>query len=412
MRVKFITLGCKVNQYETQALMEEFQREGFEVTSQEADIYVVNTCTVTHRADRKSEKALLKAKREKPCAKLVALGCFAHPENRERLKRLGADYIVPQEKKPHLVDIILGRKNSSKSIWSFKITSFFNRRAFLKIQDGCDNFCSFCKIPYLRGAPLSRPKDDILNEAETLSLKHPEIVLCGTNIALYGKDLSFKENLTSLSKDILKIKNLRRMRFSSLEPLGLDSEFFSLFENEKVCPHLHLPFQSGDDRILKLMNKKETVAFYLDAVERVRKINPLLAISCDIMIGFPSEDDDSFSRTLDFLKKVRPMRMHIFRFSPREFTIFKESEVRDEKKIKLRYRVLKDMAEEFSYQYKKQFLHRTLYMVTEERRCGLTSGYTENYIRVFIEERLPLGEIVKIRVTKVDKEKVYGELTK
>ena len=130
------------------------------------------------------------------------------------------------------------------------------------------------------------------------------------------------------------------------------------------------------------------------------------------MIGFPSEDDDSFSRTLDFLKKVRPMRMHIFRFSPREFTIFKESEVRDEKKIKLRYRVLKDMAEEFSYQYKKQFLHRTLYMVTEERRCGLTSGYTENYIRVFIEERLPLGEIVKIRVTKVDKEKVYGELTK
>jgi len=412
MRVKFITLGCKVNQYETQALMEEFQREGFEATPHQADLCIVNTCTVTHRADKKSEKALLKAKKENPCAKLVALGCFAHPENRERLKRLGVDYVVSQEEKPHLVDIILGRKNFSKSIWSLKITSFFNRRAFLKIQDGCDNFCSFCKIPYLRGAPSSRPKEDILREAERLSLKHPEIVLCGTNIALYGKDLSFKESLVSLTKEILKIRSLGRIRFSSLEPWEVNSDFFSFFKSENVCPHLHFPFQSGDDRILKLMNKKETVTFYLDTVERVRKINPLLAISCDIMVGFPSEDENSFSRTLEFLKKVRPMRMHIFRFSPREFTVFKKSEVKDERKIKLRYKVLKEMAEEFSYQYKRQFLHQTLHMVTEEVSCGLTSGYTENYIKVFVDEKLPLGEIVKIKVTRVDREKVYGKLAK
>lgn len=412
MKVKFITLGCKVNQYESQALSEEFAAKGFEITSEQADLYVVNTCTVTRRADAKSKQAILRAKKENPKARTVALGCMVK-SNEKRLESLGVDYIVTQDRKQNLLEIILNKgEDRNKNIWSLKISEFFNHRAFVKIQDGCDNFCTFCKIPYLRGKPRSRPKTDILDEIKRLSSRHKEIVLCGINLTFYGKDLAPGEDLTSLIKDILNIKTVGRVRLSSLESGNIDDDFLGLFKNEKLCPHLHLPFQSGNDRILKLMNKKATTSFYRMIVAKARKIKPSIAVSCDIMTGFPYETEEDFNNTVKFLQDIKPMRTHIFRFSPRENTVFEGAKIKNESDISKRYVILKRLAENFSFEYKNNFLGNSLYMVAEENKDGLTSGYTENYIRVFLEENVPLGNIVKVKVNKVIGDKVYAQISK
>ena len=409
MKVKFITLGCKVNQYETQALREQFARAGFESTEEKADIYVINTCTVTATADTKSKEAILKAKRENSSAKVAACGCMAQL-NADELKSLGVDYIVPQDKKQNLVDYISNDAIGSRSIWDLKISDFENRRAFVKIQDGCDNLCSFCKIPYLRGTSHSRNKNDIIEEIRRLSDKHREIVLCGVNLGLYGKDLRPPLKLSGLLADILKIESLGRIRLSSLEPSLIDDDLLSMLKEPKVCPHLHLPFQSGNDKILKLMNKKETVDVYRNVVRKSRKIIPSIAISCDIMVGFPNEEDDDFNSTVNFLKKIRPMRMHIFRFSPREKTPFSNFKIRNHREIKERAGVLKEMKDKFSREYRSKFIGKNLTMVAEEKRDGYCAGYSENYIRVYVKEGIPPGSFAKVEVYAIDGEKTFAKV--
>ena len=412
MKVKFFTLGCKVNQYETQALMEEFKKEGLEITEGNADLYIVNTCTVTHRADTKSKEILRKLKKHNPRAKIAAIGCLSQsPDN--ILENLNLDYIVPQDKKQYLLETVLNKPyHNSKNIWSLKISRFFNHRAFVKIQDGCDNFCSFCKIPSLRGRPVSRSKKEILDEIERLSPQHKEIVLCGTNIALYGQELSLKEDLTSLVKEIITIKSVGRIRLSSLQASYVTEELLTLFDDPKVCMHLHLPFQSGDDRILSDMNKRETSSLYLDIVTKARRITPHIAISCDIMVGFPTEDDHSFDTTVRFLKEVQPMRMHIFRFSPRPGTRFEDATLTHSRVIKKRYSVLNTLAQTFSQEYKRKFIGRVLYMIAEERKGAYTSGYTENYINVSVKDTPPLGALVGVRFLEVKLDKAYGEIAR
>ncbi len=413
MKVKFITLGCKVNQYETQALLEDLEREGFVPTEGIADLYVINTCSVTHRADAKSREAIVRAKKENPSAKIAAIGCLVNTDY-EKLKSLGVDYLLPQDKKYYLKEILLGRDfNSSKDVWSMKISKFFNHRAFVKVQDGCDNFCSFCKIPYLRGKPISRPKNDILEEIKRLSVIYPEIVICGVNLSLYGKEHGFRETLTSLIEEILKIDSLKRLRLSSIEPAYINRDFLRIFKHKKICPHLHLPFQSGDDKILKLMNKKENVSFYKKIVDWIREVNPLIAISCDIIVGFPYENEESFLNTVEFLKEIEPMRMHIFSFSARQFTPFQNIQVKNTKVVKERYSILKDLAEKFACEYKKKFLGKKLSMVTEKREGKFVSGYTENYIRVKVEDEkkaIPLGRIIDVKIEKIIGDEVIGNI--
>lgn len=410
-KVKFITLGCKVNQYETQALQEKFLKYGFKIADKDPYLYVINTCAVTSKAYIKSKEAVLKVRKENPQAKIAVVGCMVK-DGWEELKKMNVDFILPPQEKHLLPEKILGIKSEDGGIWSLKITHFFNQRAFVKIQDGCDNFCSFCEIPYFRGRSTSRPKEDILEEIERLSSRHSEIVLCGVNLALYGKERG--ENLVSLIKDILKIKTLKRLRLSSLEPAYISDELLELFKNEKLCPHLHLPFQSGDDQILKLMNKKESVSLYKEVVKKARRINPLISITCDIMVGFPYEEDRHFSNTVKFLEEIRPMRMHIFSFSARPHTVFENVRLKEnvQKKIKDRYKVLKDLAEKFSYEYKKKFLGKELYMVTEQRKEDCVCGYTENYIKVYVKENLPLGKIVKVKIKEINGSRVYGRISK
>ncbi len=410
-KVKFITLGCKVNQYETQALKEKFLKYGFKIADKDPHLYVINTCAVTSKAYIKSKGAILKAQKENPQAKIAVVGCMVK-DGWEELKKMNVDVILPPQEKSLLPEKILGKESENGGIWSLKITHFFNQRAFVKIQDGCDNFCSFCEIPYFRGRSTSRPKEDILEEIKRLSLKHPEIVLCGINLALYGKERD--EDLVSLIKDILKIKTLKRLRLSSLEPAYISDELLELFKNEKLCPHLHLPFQSGDDQILRLMNKKESVSLYKEIVKKARRINPLISITCDIMVGFPYEEDRNFSNTVEFLEEIRPMRMHIFSFSARPHTVFESIKINKEMqmKAKRRYKILKELAEKFSYEYKKKFLGEKLHMVVEEKKRDYICGYTENYIRVYVKENLPLGEIVKVKIEKIEGSWVYGKVSR
>lgn len=415
MKVKFLTLGCKVNQYETQALKEKILSFGFKETNKKPDLYVINTCSVTHRADSKSRQIIRQAKKENPLAKIAVCGCLVQL-NRADIEKIGVDYIISQEMKPFLPEIVSGSlagevgQLNKRNIWSLKITHFNNQRAFIKVQDGCSNFCSFCKIPYLRGPSRSRNRQEVIKECRRVSKLHQEIVLCGINLSLWGKDFTPALSLADLVEDILKIPSLGRLRLSSLEPKFVDKKLLSFFRNSKLCPHLHFPFQYGDNRILQAMNKKETVALYETKVALARKINPDIAIACDIMVGFPSEDEESFSNTVNFLKRIKPMRIHIFTFSPREKTPFSQRKIENQKEVRRRYRFLKDLAENFSFQYKNKFLGQTLHMVTEEKNNGYIWGYTENYIKVCIRERVSLGKIVPVRIEKIEKDKVIASL--
>ncbi len=403
MKVKFLTLGCKVNQYETQGLREKFLEFGFSETDRKPELYVINTCSVTHRADSKSRQIIKQVKKENPSAKVAVCGCLPQLD-KVALKKIGADYIVPQDKKIFLPEIVSANSSEinfpvkTQDIWSLKITHFNHQRAFVKIQDGCDNLCSFCKIPYLRGPSRSRQPQEILEEVKAISRKHREIVLCGVNLALWGRDFHPALSLAGLAEEILAIPSLGRLRLSSLEPRFTDKGLISLFTNKKLCPHVHFPFQYGDNRILKAMNKKETVDLYAAKVFKLRAVNPDIALSCDIIVGFPGEDEESFSNTVDFLKRVKPMRMHIFTFSPREKTKFSGLKLTHQKEVKERYQYLREIAQELSLQYRQKFLGKTLYMVAEERNKGLVYGYTENYLRASTNEEDPLGKIVAVKV--------------
>ena len=385
--------------------MEEFSHRGYESTKEAADLYIINTCSVTKRADLKSKEAVSRIKKEDPQAKIAICGCSVKDNH---LDKLEVDFVIPQDKKHALVGIVLGEPILQEDIWSLKISSFFNQRAFIKIQDGCDNFCSFCKIPYLRGRSRSRPQDQIIEEIKIVSQRHKEIVLSGVNIGLYGRDLVKKQSLESLVQRILEIPSLGRLRFSSLELSLITDKLLFFLKHPKVCPHLHLPFQSADDKVLCAMNKQERVKDYEAVVVKARAINPEVAISCDIMVGFPAEDDASFNNTVEFLKRTRPMRMHIFRFSPRQFTPLSETKIMNSGQIRKRMETLKELAVEFSKEYRQNFLGKILTMVAEEKKQGFTWGYTENYIRLGIKDDVSLGEIIGVKIDRIDNEKTYA----
>jgi len=408
MKVKFFTLGCKVNQYETQALKERFLSLGHEISKKKADLYIINTCSVTHRADVKSKEAVLKAKKENPQAKIAVAGCLAEL-NGDFIERLRVDYIIPQSKKHQLVNIILGLPfNQPDDTWSLKVNESSNHRAYVKIQDGCDNFCSFCKIPFLRGRSRSRKVRDIIDEIERLSLIYKEIVLCGVNLGLYGRDLDY--NLSDLVEKILSLPHLGRLRLSSLEPFFVDKRLFLLLKNKKFCPHFHFPFQYGDDKVLGLMNKKESVRMYEGLVNSARAVYPDTAISCDIIVGLPNETEETFKNTVKFLKRIMPMHMHIFTFSPRDKTAFSGFKTKGHREIRKRYDYLRSLADDFSNQYKNKFIGKTLDLITEEKVNNFISGHTENYLKVYIKEKVVLGKILPVKINKIEKDKIFGSI--
>ena len=322
-KVALATLGCKVNQYETQVLRERLLQAGFrEIPFKEkADFYIINTCSVTERADHKSEELIKAAKKNGSTAHLIVTGCYAEAEKDKLRKRFPQiDLVVGNEEKLKIPWIITEPDKNLTNAKPLIQTFYAHNRAFVKIEDGCNQFCSYCRLPYVRGAKIkSRDPHEVLKEVEGLILNgFKEIVLVGVNLALYGRDLNPSIGLVDLLRRMQYLEETTRVRLSSLEPHLLPSGLIDLMSNCRlICAHLHLPLQSGDPEILQRMGRRYTPHQYRRLVENIKKMVPSVAITTDVMVGFPGETQRQFLNTYHFLREIGFSRLHTFRFSPR-----------------------------------------------------------------------------------------------
>ena len=409
------TLGCKVNQYESQVIRENFIKDGYFETNNrdEADICVVNTCTVTSTSDSKSLKSIrYKLKKKNKC--VIATGCMVDAEDLDLGKLKGVDFIIKNKDKYSIPYIIKGASRASE--FRTQITGFENHaRAFVKIQDGCNNRCSYCKVSVVRGKSKSRDFEEVLNECKILIRNsYKEIVLTGICLGSYGKDISKDISLLKLIIELCKIKGDWRIRLSSIEPKDVTDGLISQIKSEeKLCKHLHIPFQSGDDKILKRMNRPYAASDYIGIVNKLRKAIPDIAISTDIMTGFPGEKEVNFQNTLDFIREIRPMRLHAFGFSKRIGT--PAYNYKDDVNIALkknRERALIGAMEEFSREFNGMFIGKIARVLVEDKRDrqGFLQGYTDRYIKVLIDAPDSAKSRLLTCRLALTNQKVYGIL--
>jgi len=389
------TLGCKVNQYESQVIRENFLKNGYLETNNwnKADVYVVNTCTVTSTSDSKSLRSIrFDIGKKNKC--VIATGCTVDAGGPDLYKLKGVNFFIKNKDKYNIPYIIRGaqeRQSVKAPEIETRITGFKNHaRAFVKIQDGCDNRCSYCKVSVIRGFSRSRPLEEVADECKALIKNgYKEIVLTGICLGSYGKDISKDASLLKLITELCKIEGDWRMRLSSIEPKDVTDGLISQIKSEeKLCKHLHIPFQSGDDEVLKRMNRPYTADDYISIVDKLRIAVPDIAISTDIMAGFPGEKEANFCNTLDFIKKIRPMRLHVFGFSKRAGTPaynYKDDVSRILKKK--REHALMDAADGFSREFEKMFIGKIVRVLAEDRRDkqGFLQGYTDRYIKVLVD---------------------------
>ncbi len=420
--VAFYTLGCKVNQYESEAVSSIFEKNGYEVVSfdQSADIYIINTCTVTNLSDRKSRQAIRKAKKTNPDSVVTVMGCYAQTSSEEILKIPGVNLVIGTKDRNSILDYIKRLEEgecrinavdnimTSRSFEELKVNTYKERtRAYLKIQEGCSQFCSYCIIPYARGPIRSRKPEDIIDEVRELSQNgYTEIVLTGIHLASYGKDLKTTD-LLGIIKKLNEIEGIERIRLGSIEPTTITEEFvLAAAEMPKLCPHYHLSLQSGCDATLRAMNRKYTAEEYRKSVELLKKHIPDVAITTDIMVGFPGETEEDFISSMDFADKIGFSKIHVFKYSPRKGTPAAESpdqitpeikEARSEKML-----ALSDRLEE---QYLGRFIDREMDVLYEQAladKKGYIEGLTSNYIRVAAEGSEDItGKIVKTKLIKI-----------
>jgi len=428
------TLGCKVNQYESQSMREELLENGFTESdsSDEAYFYIINSCTVTRKADHKTRNLAYRFHKNNPQGKIIVCGCLAETEGDRKLLMgiPGVARLIKNREKESVVRILHGMlgpgmslfRDNAKHIARKKgITGFKNRsRAFIKIQDGCNHRCSYCKVSLVRGRSTSRPLPEVLEEAEMLVCKgYKEIVLTGICLGAWGKDLKVKKSLSCLTQRISQITGEFRIRLSSVEPLYVNEDLIRLLEeNDKVCRHLHIPLQSGDDRILKLMKRPYSTKTFGNLVEKIRKHIPDVGFTTDILLGFPGEDERSFSRTLKYTREIKPSRIHAFSYSRREGTSACNFPDQTRKEvIKERVRVMTDMSERLSVVFAGRFMNKRLIALIENQRSKARwpiSGYTDNYIRVFLENgrSYPACGLVPVRISRINEDggAVFGRL--
>lgn len=417
--VKFFTLGCKVNQYDTQSIREQLLRRGLkELTNKApADIYLINTCTVTHRSDAGSLYLIRKALRENPKAKVMVAGCLTKLDS-DKIRKTSPDCLIVKDKDnlapifkklkifPHLSPVYRTLNPETKFISHFHGRT----RAFLKIQDGCDNFCSYCKVPLVRGKPRSRKIEDIIQEAQNLAKNDfKEIVLCGICLGSFGRGLYPAAHLVDLLKKLEKIKGILRIRLSSIEAGDLDSRLIKyMAASKKLCRHLHIPLQSGDDEILKKMNRRYTGKTYLRLIEKIKNSIPDIAITTDVLVGFPGETESSFRNTLSLIKKIQPEKTHIFPYSPRRGTAALRLPVAQvsASALKTRIAALRSLADSCSFAYKKKFLGQTrevLFQARAKDKIGWWQGFTENYLKVLFKSGKNLKNCpLPVKLIKID----------
>jgi len=388
-KISFETLGCKLNQSETERLAIQVLDSGYQLAEspREADVHIVNTCTVTHIADRKSRHLLRSARHSNPELLIIATGCYAQRAPRE-LKKLGiVDLVLDNTNKNNLAGILEDRLESKGN----KQTGQWSRtRSLIKIQEGCNDFCSFCIVPYTRGREHSLPLDEIVEEVRTRSAAgYKEITLTGTKIGAYRQNGGNSSELSYLVEQILKEPEIKRVRLSSLQPQDITPEFVNLWADSRLCPHFHIPLQSGSEAILQRMRRGYCISDYKKAISVVREAIPDVAITTDILAGFPGEGEKEFEECYSFCEETGFASIHVFPYSPRVGTrAATMPDQVDERVKKGRSQKMLTLAQRSASEFRKQFLGRTMPVLWEkETEPGTWSGLTNNYIRVFTRTR-------------------------
>ena len=409
--VSFYTLGCKVNQYETNAMEQQFIKNNYEIVenTQKADIYVINTCTVTNMAERKSRQMLRRVKEINPSAVLVVCGCYAQVAKNELEQIQEINIILGINEKNEIVQIVekymeemseqdkrsqeaeIDDVSKQKEFLDFgDVTYTEKNRAVVKVQDGCNMFCSYCIIPYARGRIRSRKIESVVSEIEKIAKEGiKEVVITGIHVASYGKDFdnentSKKIRLIDLLEAINKIDGIDRIRLSSLEPTIVDEEFAKrLSKLDKICDHFHLSLQSGCDETLKRMNRKYTTQIYRDAVATLRKYYPEASFTTDVIVGFPGETDEEFAKTYEFLKEIDFYRLHVFKYSPRRGTVAEKMPNQiDGNEKEERSNKLIELSNSTENKHNQSYIGKTVKVLFEEFEDGFFKGHTTNYMMV------------------------------
>lgn len=420
--VAFYTLGCKVNHYETEAIWQLFKKAGYEKQEfdKHADVYVINTCTVTNTGDKKSRQIIRRAIRKNPEAIVCVTGCYAQTSSAEVMDIPGVDIVVGTQDRAKLIGYIEEFKKTREPINGVKnimknrvyeeldVPNFTDRtRASLKIQEGCNNFCTFCIIPWARGLLRSRQPEEVIKQANQLvQAGYKEIVLTGIHTGGYGEDMK-DYNFAMLLRDLEKVKGLKRIRISSIEASQITDEVIQVIhDSEKIVNHLHIPLQSGSDQVLKRMRRKYTTAFYRERVEKLKEALPGLAVTTDVIVGFPGETEEEFQETYQFISDIQFSELHVFPYSKRTGTPASrmENQVDDETKQE-RVHTLIALSNQLAKEYASSYEREVLEVIPEERdkETGLLTGYTPNYLRIrFNGSDDMIGKIVKVKMTKAD----------
>lgn len=394
--VAFCTLGCKVNQYETNAMMQKMIEAGYEVVDFEtkADIYIINTCTVTNMADKKSRQMLRRVKEINPEAILVAVGCYAQVA-KEKLEQIPEiDLILGINEKNDIVKYV---EQASKNTYVSDVlhqTEFLDfgdvtytekTRAVIKVQDGCNQFCSYCIIPYARGRIRSRKPESVIKEITDVAKEGiKEVVITGIHIASYGKDFNTEYRLIDLLEEIQKVDGIQRIRLGSLEPTLITEEFVTRLKKlSKICDHFHLSLQSGCDETLKRMNRKYTINQFRNVVELLRNAYPEVHLTTDVIVGFPGETEEEFNKTYEFLKEIKFYKMHVFKYSPRSGTVaYKMPNQIDGNVKEERSNKLIELSDKNEKEYNQQYIGKEVEVLLEEREGEYLKGHTTNYMVV------------------------------
>ncbi|OMP67632.1 tRNA (N(6)-L-threonylcarbamoyladenosine(37)-C(2))-methylthiotransferase MtaB [Domibacillus epiphyticus] len=421
--VAFHTLGCKVNHYETEAIWQLFEQNGYERTDFEktSDVYVINTCTVTNTGDKKSRQVIRRAVRKNPDAVICVTGCYAQTSPAEIMAIPGVDVVVGTQDRVKMLEYIeqykqerqpinaVGNIMKNRVYEELDVPAFTDRtRASLKIQEGCNNFCTFCIIPWARGLMRSRNPEEVIRQANQLVQSgYQEIVLTGIHTGGYGSD--FKDyNLAMLLRDLeAKVPGLKRIRISSIEASQLTDEVIDVIDKSNiVVRHLHIPLQSGSDTVLKRMRRKYTMDFFADRLNRLKKALPGLAVTSDVIVGFPGETEEEFMETYNFIKEHRFSELHVFPYSKRTGTPAARMDDQVDEDVKNeRVHKLIALSDQLAKEYAADFENEVLEVIPEEPFKeggeGLYSGYTDNYLKVvFPVTEDMVGKIVKVKITK------------
>ena len=421
--VGILSLGCKVNTYESEYIRNILEKRGYEIKdfTDKCDIYIVNTCTVTNTSDSKSNKMLRRARKENPDAIIVAMGCFIESNKDNPIP--GIDIVIgnrDKDKVPDLIEEYLKNKEQIIRLYSGRadlfedmyINNFPGRtRAFVKIQDGCDNFCSYCIIPFVRGKCRSKDKDKVIEEIKALvENNYKEVVLTGIHTGSYGRDLDI--SFAELLNEIIKIEGLKRLRISSIEATELNEDILDLLKNSKIIvDHLHIPIQAGSNEILKAMNRKYDLKYFEDKIAEIRSIRPDISITTDIIVGFPGETEDLFQETLNTVERIKFSKLHVFPYSERRGTKSERLPNKIPANIKKDYvKRLIELSKKLEIEYATRFIGKELEILVEQTKDGFSYGHTSNYLSVKVKGELPHNELIKVKLTSIAYPDVIGEI--